>query len=317
MMASFMKKPDYRRTLPSIVTAFCLSLALVPASSAAIDKPGAIDSKRIEELIRESGAETVAVAFYDLATGEQSLIKPDEVFHAASTMKVPVMMEVFRQAKEGQLSLEDFIAIKNDFISIADNTRYSISAESDSEQSLYKRIGQAETVRELVRLMIDMSSNLATNLLIERVTAPRVMNLMDLLGAKNMRVLRGVEDQKAYRQGLNNTATARDLMIILRSIAERRAVSSKASDEMTKILLDQRFNEGIPAGLPASVRVAHKTGSITRINHDAGIVYPPGRKPYVLVVLTRGIDDEKRAHKLIADISRAVFDSVVETRKSR
>lgn len=299
-----------------LAVALCFPLLFTPQPSVARGE-GSIDSNKIEELIQGSGAETVGVAFYDLAGGEEFLIKPDESFHAASTMKVPVMMEVFRQAKEGMLSLEDYIAIKNDFISIADNTRYSIAAESDSEQSLYKRIGQAETVRELVSLMINASSNLATNILIERVTAPRVMKLMEQLGAKNIRVLRGVEDSKAYQQGLNNTTTARDLMIILRSLAERRAVSSKASDEMVKILLEQKFNEGIPAGLPASVRVAHKTGSITRINHDAAIVYPTNRKPYVIVVLTRGIEDENRAHKLIADISRAVFDSIAGGRRAR
>jgi beta-lactamase class A len=157
--------------------------------------------------------------------------------------------------------------------------------------------------------MITVSSNLATNLLIERVTPDRVMNLMRTVGAKHIRVLRGVEDGKAFQRGLNNTTTARDLMIILRRIAERRAVSAKASDEMIKVMLDQKFNEGIPAGLPRDARVSHKTGSITRINHDVAIVYPPGRKPYVLIVLTRGIEDEKRAHKLIADISRVVYES--------
>lgn len=307
MMRSLMIGPIKLRILSLPVIGFCGWLALAQGSLASSERAASIDSKKIEAIIGESGAETVAVAYYDLATGQEFLINPDENFHAASTMKVPVMMEVFRQAKEGMLSLEDYIVIKNEFLSLADNTRYSISAESDSEQTLYKRIGQAETVYELVRLMINVSSNLATNLLIERVTAPRVMNLMDHLGAKNIRVLRGVEDGKAYRQGLNNTTTARDLMILLRSIAVRRAVSSKASDEMIKIMLEQKFKEGIPAGLPPSVRVAHKTGSITRINHDAAIVLPPGRKPYVLVVLTRGIEDEKRAHKLIAEISRAVF----------
>ncbi len=115
-------------------------------------------------------------------------------------------------------------------------------------------------------------------------------------------MLGGVEDSKAFQQGLNNTTTARDLMIILRQIAERRAVSGKASDEMIKIMLDQKFNEGIPVGVPRNARVSHKTGSITRINHDAAIVYPRGRKPYVLVVLTRGIEDEKLAH-MAANVS--------------
>jgi beta-lactamase class A len=262
---------------------------------------------RIGELIKASGAETVAVAYFDLATGRELLISPDVSFHAASTMKVPVMMEIYRQAAVGKLSLNGRIPIKNDFVSIVDGSHYSLTPDSDSEQSLYKRVGQTETIRELVRLMITVSSNLATNLLIELVTPERVMDLMREIGARSIRVLRGVEDGKAFDKGLNNTTTARDLMIIMRRIAEPRAVSARASDEMIKVMLDQKFNEGIPAGLPADVPVAHKTGSITRINHDAAIVYPPGRKPYVLVVLERGIEDEKRAHKLIADISRLIY----------
>ena len=265
--------------------------------------------KRVEDLIRASGAEAVAVSYYDLATGAELQINPDISFHAASTMKVPVMMEIFRQAAAGKISLRQRLSIKNDFASIVDGSHYSLTAESDSDQTLYTRIGQTETIRELIRLMITVSSNLATNILIERVTPERVMDLMHTIGATHIRVLRGVEDGKAFQQGLNNTTTARDLMIILRRIAERRAVSQKASDEMIKIMLDQKFNEGIPAGLPAGVRVSHKTGSITKVNHDAAIVYPPGRKPYVLVVLERGIEDEKVAHKLIADISRVIYEA--------
>ena len=268
------------------------------------------EQRNIERLIAESGAETVAVAFCDLATGQQLLIKPDDNFHAASTMKVPVMLEVFKQAAAHNLSLDDRIPVKNEFLSIVDGSRYSLSPESDSDSTLYKRIGQLETIRELLRLMIDVSSNLAANLLIEQVTPERVMETMREIGARNIRVLRGVEDGKAFQKGLNNTTTARDLMVILRQIAERRAVSAKASQAMIDVMLDQKFNEGIPAGLPKEVRVAHKTGSITGINHDAAIVYPPGRKPYVLVVLTRGLTDERKAQTLIMEISREVFRSL-------
>ena len=269
-----------------------------------------VDSADIERLITESGAEAVAVAFYDLETGEQFLIKADESFHAASTMKVPVMIEVFRQAHAGKFRLDDRIQIKNDFVSIIDGSHFSLSPDDDSEAGLYKRIGQTETIRGLLGLMIDVSSNLATNILIERVTAGSVMEYMREIGAQNIKVLRGVEDGKAFQKGLNNTATARDLMIILRRIAQHRAVSPAASAEMIRVMLKQRFNQGIPAGLPAGVKVAHKTGSITRANHDAAIVYPPGRKPYVLVVLTRGLSDESRAHKLISDISKEVHRSL-------
>ena len=262
------------------------------------------------ELIKASGAETVAVAYYDLATGEELLLNGDESFHAASTMKVPVMMELFRQAEAKRFSLDDRIAIKNDFVSIADGSHFSISVTDDSEPTFYKRIGETESIRELMRLMIVMSSNLATNILIERVGAANVMKLMREIGANKIQVLRGVEDTKAFERKMNNTTTARDLMIVMRRIGERRAVSAQASEEMIQVMLAQHFNQGIPAGVGKDTKVAHKTGSITKINHDAAIVFPPKRKPYVLIVLTRGLADEKRAHKLIADISQTIFSSL-------
>ena len=267
--------------------------------------------KKIAELVTASGVEIVAVAFHDLDSGSELLINPDANFHAASTMKVPVMMEIYRQAAAGGLSLDDRLPVKNDFLSIADGSHFSISATDDSEPSLYKRIGETATIRELLRLMIIASSNLATNILIERVQPTRVMELMREMGAHNIRVLRGVEDGKAFDRGLNNTTTARDLMILLRRIAAGHAISRQASDEMIRVMLDQQFNEGIPAGLAKDARVAHKTGSITRINHDAAIIFLPNRKPYVLVVLTRGLSDEARAHRLIADISQTIYQSAI------
>ena len=294
--------------LLALVFAGCQAEARVRSGAPAFSRE--IQQKRIERLIVESGAETVAVAFCDLATGKEFLIKPDENFHAASTMKVPVMIEVFKQVHARKLSLDDRIPVKNEFASIVDGSPYSLSPDTDSDGSLYNAIGRAETIRILLRLMIDVSSNLATNLLIERVTAERVMETMQEIGARNIRVLRGVEDGKAFQKGLNNTTTARDLMVILRQIAEHRVVSTSASKEMIEMMLDQTFNEGIPAGLPKDVRVAHKTGSITGINHDAAIVYPPGRKPYVLVVLTRGLADEGKAQMLIKEISREVYGSL-------
>ena len=303
----------------SIRGIFCLAASvgalIVPARVAAQSRRGAeVLESKIRALVNASGAETVAVAFRDLQTGRELLINPNVSFHAASTMKVPVMLEVYRQAREGKLSLEERLPVKNEFKSIADGSTFSVSPADDSELTLYKKVGGTETVRELMRLMITESSNLATDIIIERVSPARVMDLMRRMGARDIKVLRGVEDGKAFERGLNNTTTARDLLVLLRAIAEGRAVSREASKEMTDILLEQKFNGGIPAGLPAGVRVAHKTGSITKIEHDAGIVFLKDRKPYVLVVLVRGIADEKRAHKLIADISRAVYEDVAVAR---
>ncbi|MCS6817327.1 MAG: class A beta-lactamase-related serine hydrolase [Blastocatellia bacterium] len=272
---------------------------------------------RLEAMIAASGAEAVAVAYYDFATGEEILLRADDPFHAASTMKVPVMMEVFRQAQEGRLSLDDHLIVKNEFRSLADGSAFSLAVENDADPALYERIGRAVPIRELVRAMIVRSSNLATNLLIERVTAARVQELMEAIGASGMRVLRGVEDRRAFERGLNNTTTARALLVIFRRLAEGRVVSPESCAEMVRILLDQEFNDGIPAGLPASARVAHKTGAIHRIAHDAGIIYPSEGPPYVLIVLTRGIAEEQSANRLIAEISRLMYEHTLKQRAER
>jgi beta-lactamase class A len=153
--------------------------------------------------------------------------------------------------------------------------------------------------------MITVSSNFAANLLIERLGVENIRRTVTRLGADGMQVLRGVEDNKAFDRGMNNTTTARGLLVLMEKIATGHAVNPSADAEMAAILKRQHFNDGIPAGLPAGTVVGHKTGSITKIHHDAGIVYGP--KPYVLVVLVRGIQDQKVSAALIASISREVW----------
>jgi len=264
----------------------------------------------VEKLIAASGAELVGVAVYDPETKQTLLINERSSFHAASTMKLPVMMEVFRRADRKKIPLNEPVEIKNKFYSIIDGSEYRLNRDDDSDQEIYGRIGQSMPVIALVDRMITWSSNLATNLLIEKVKADNVTELMRELGAKDIQVLRGVEDPKAFEAGKNNSTTAYDLMLLLRLIAENKFLNGRACEKMVEILLSQRFNDGIPAGLPAATRVAHKTGNITKHNHDAAIVYAPGRKPYVIVVLTRGIDQQKRSAKLIADISRVVYQAM-------
>jgi beta-lactamase class A len=264
----------------------------------------------VEKLIAASGAEQVGVAVYDAETKQTLLINERASFHAASTMKVPVMMEVFRRADRSKIPLNEPVEVKNKFYSIIDGSEYRLNKDDDSDQEIYGHIGQSMPVIVLVDRMITWSSNLATNLLIEKVKAENVTGLMRELGAKDIQVLRGVEDPKAFEAGKNNTTTAYDLMLLLRLIAEKKFLNGRVCDKMIEILLSQRFNDGIPAGLPAATRVAHKTGNITKHNHDAAIVYAPGRKPYVIVVLTRGVAEQKRSAKLIADISRVVYQAM-------
>src|SRR4029079_8086224 len=231
----------------------------------------------------------------------------DTAFHAASTMKIPVMIEVLRRAQLGAFSLDQGILLINQFRSLADGSPFSLDAKDDGDSSLYLRVGQRVPVREMLRLMIVRSSNLATNQLIELVGAAHVTAGANALGATRTHVLRGVEDQKAFDAGMINTITAGDLATLLVAIENGRVLSPESSALMRDILLAQEFNAKIPAGLPPGTRVAHKTGEITAVSHDAAIVYPAGRKPYVLVVLKRGIRDGKESAMLIADVSRLVY----------
>jgi beta-lactamase class A len=222
-------------------------------------------------------------------------------------MKVPVMFGIFEAVTRGELRLEQPVRVKNDFVSILDGSHYALEAREDSDPQLYDEVGRELPLEELVRRMIDRSSNLATNIVIEFIGAPKVMEQMKAIGALNIRVLRGVEDDKAYHAGMNNTTTANDLKLVFRALGERRVISPDASDRMLEILLAQEHNDGIPAGLPRGTRVAHKTGSITEISHDAGIVFRPDGSKYVLVVLTRGFKDGDEAQRVIAQIAKATW----------
>ena len=263
---------------------------------------------KIESFVSAWPQAEIAVALIDPETGTHLSIQGDRVFHAASTMKAPVLIEVYRQAAAGRFSLDDSLLVENDFTSIVDGSPFRIG--DDSDDALYEHTGRSLPIRDLAERMITMSSNLATNLIIELVKADSVQRTMESMGARTMRVLRGVEDIKAFERGLNNTATASDLAVLLDAIRRNEAVSRAASEEMRDILLGQEFNEMIPAGLPGTARVAHKTGWITGITHDAAIVYPENAPPYVLVILTEGFDDHATASQAGAGITRIVHEAV-------
>lgn len=260
--------------------------------------------RAVEERIAASGAD-VGIALRTLDGKTEWYRRADEAFHAASTMKLPVMIELYRQTAMGKLSLDEPLLVRNEFHSIVDGSAYSLDVGVDSEGELYKALGQTRTLEQLCEAMITVSSNLAANLLIERLGIENIRATTQALQAEGMHVLRGVEDGKAYDQGLNNTTTARSLLILLEAIAQGQAVDEASSRKMVEMLKRQKWNEAIPAGLPPGTVVAHKTGEITRIHHDAAIVYAP--RPFVLVILVRGIADSKQSAALMADIARDLY----------
>jgi len=292
----------------SFSIALSLMVCLILCVSCQSDKE-ALQARIAEELARVDG--TFAVAFKDISTGDEILLHEHEVFHAASTMKTPVMIEVYKQVAEGKFGLSDSIVIKNEFKSIVDGSPFSLTADDDSQQALYSEAGRKEPLSVLVYEMITGSSNLATNIIIELVDAKKVTSTMRALGAHDIQVLRGVEDDKAFAQGLNNTTTAYDLMVIFEKMASGETVSPEASQAMIDVLLDQRFNSIIPARLPADVKVAHKTGSITGVHHDSGIVILPDGRKYVLVLLSKNLKGDEAATSAMANVSAMIYEYVV------
>jgi beta-lactamase class A len=301
-----------KSTLPVRSLAVAAALLLYSALTLARHEPPRRSLEAtLRSLIAASGAE-VAVAFRTLDGRAEALIDPDKPFHAASTMKVPVMIELFRQAKAGTLSLATPLEIRNEFRSIVDGSPYKLSQGDDSDVAIYAAAGKTLTLEQLNEAMITVSSNFAANLLIEKLGVEKIRATVTRLGAGGMTVLRGVEDQKAFDKGLNNSTTARGLMVLFERLGKGRAVDPKSDAAMVAVLKRQRFNDAIPAGLPPGppvIEVAHKTGNIMRIHHDAGIVF--AKRPYVLVVLVRGIQEQKESAALMAAISKAVYVSLL------
>ena len=266
----------------------------------------------IESLISNIDGE-VAVAFLDLSNDKnQVLINVDKKFHAASTMKVPVMIELFKQQFEGKISLSDSVVLKNEFKSIVDGSLYSMEIGDDSDDVIYSKIGTKQKLHDLMYSMITVSSNLATNVLIELVGAKKTTATMHSLGAAKIEVLRGVEDMKAYEKGLSNSTTAKDLLAIMKAIATNSAGTKEDCEAMIAILKDQIWNDMIPLYLPKEVKVAHKTGSITGVHHDAAIVYLPNGKSYVLVLLSKSLKDFEKGTKQLAEISKSIYDFMAQ-----
>lgn len=291
-------------SVPKLILVSVVSLVLCSCQ-----KKGGLEEKIREELAKQPG--TYGIAFKDLSTGEELLINAKEVFHAASTMKTPVMIEVFKQATEGKFSLTDSLEIKNNFKSIVDGSEYALDPAEDSEQRLYTLTSTKLPIDSLMYQMIIVSSNLATNLIIELVDAKNVTQTMRDLGAKDIQVLRGVEDDKAFKEGLINSTTPYDLMVIFEKMANGETVNKQASDAMIDILMDQRFNTLIPAKLPSRVKVAHKTGSIKGVHHDSGIVFLPDGRKYVLVIMSKDLKDDDAATAGMANVSEMIYNHVV------
>ena len=274
-------------------------------------------AETIKRIRQEAGAQSVAVAYYDYDTRTHWDYCGDEWFHAASTIKVPMLVGVFGAAHHGRLPMKSRVHVRNRFLSVADGRPFRVDSERDANAKVHRRRGKTMRVWELSRHMITTSSNLATNLLVEAVGLDEMRAALKEVGIEGIVLERGVEDERAFDRGINNLVTANGLVQVLRHIQEGTAFSVLASARMLEIMHDQEFRSGIPAGVPDDARVANKTGEISTIAHDAAIVYLPDRKPYVLVVLTQWERGTSGRSDTIARISRTVYRHLTAGGKAR
>ena len=273
--------------------------------------------EELEKASRESKARSIAVALLDFESGFRFSIAGDRWFHAASTIKVAVLLAVLRAADEGRLRLEDPLHVRNRFIGAADGFPFRLDPDSDAMPEFYRAIGRTAKIADLAEGMIAASSNLATNLLLDLVGVEYARNVLRDAQVSGVELRRGVEDHAAHKKGIDNQVTADGLLTLLCAL-RGNFLSNESREHAIRILLAQRFNSMIPAGLPAHATVAHKTGEISTACHDMGIVYLPERQPYIAVILTEFDSEHDGRRETVAAISEMIHRSVTGiARKSR
>jgi beta-lactamase class A len=270
--------------------------------------------QQIETIETQSGAKAISVALHDADSGFELHYNSDRWYHAASTIKVPILLGVFAAIDRGDLLPHSRVHVRNRFLSVVENVPFRVESGRDANSAVHAAIGKMMRVDELAYHMITTSSNLATNLLLG-VIGPESVNetLRKLDLDEGLELRRGVEDELAYEHDINNRVTADGLLRVLVMLAEGKAFSPALSRRMMDILHGQEFNQGIPARLPKGARVAHKTGEISTIAHDAGVIYLPKRKPYALVILTEWDPATSGRSRTIAAISHAIYEFLTRT----
>ena len=263
-------------------------------------------NEEVERLSAGSKARAIAVAVHDFQSGSRFSLRGDRWFHAASTIKVAVLLAVFRAADEGRVHLDDSLHVRNRFISAADGFPFHLSPDSDAMPELYQLVGRTAKISTLAEGMIAASSNLATNLLLDFMGVEYARKVLRDAQVDGVELRRGVEDYAAHERGINNEVTA-DGLVSLLSAVRGDFLRNESKEQAIRILLEQRFNSMIPAGLPAHAAVAHKTGEISTACHDMGIVYLPEREPYIAVILTEFDSEGNGRREIVAAISVAIY----------
>jgi len=279
-----------------------LALALPATSNAGMIGPFSDLQMRLTRAAFHAPG-TIGIAVEDLATGMTSGVNESASLPAASTIKIPVMVEVFRQMSTGQIDL-------NKRVHLAKGDR-----DWGSGDMADARIGSEKTVEKLLWLMINDSDNTATNMLIRLVGRQHVNQTMSGLGLRNTRLgdyirTGGSEIRYSLR------SSPHDMVKLLDSIARSKLVDEWSSREMLAILTGQTHNSLLPQPLPKELKIAHKTGSLHDTLNDVGIVYLD-QEPYVIAVMTTRLPSLSVGRHFIRKVSRIAFDELGRFEKWR
>ena len=277
-------------------------------------------AEAVAAIAADARLEAAAVAVHDFASGADRDVNGDRWFHAASTIKVAVLAGVAASVADGRFQLSSRLAIRNRFLSAADGTPFRVPAGRDANAEVHSQIGRMMPIQDLAVHMIATSSNLATNLLLDLVGVDYARARLARLGIDGVDLRRGVEDEAALAAGIVNRVTARGLVRLFGALHEGRAGSPQGTHWMLHVLQQQAFTNGIPAGLPEAVRagatVANKTGEISNMSHDAGLVFLPDETVYAVAVLTETLPGVAPSQQTVARLARVAYDQVIAARLS-
>lgn len=252
----------------------------------------------IEEIIKENTG-NVGVAVENLSTGEAIMINEDMVFPSASTIKLVIMSEILREVKNRMHSLDEKIKLTSGIKTGGDGILKELNS------------GHEFTLKEIITLMIIVSDNTATNLLIDMAGMDNVNKMAENMGLRSTRLQRRMMDSAAARAGRENLTCAGDMHHILKLIYEGKDIDEYYSSIMLDILKRQQVNGRLNLYLPDDITIAHKTGDLDRLEHDVGIVYLPGCQ-YIICVLTNKTETNKDGREIIGKISKAVYDYYIK-----
>jgi beta-lactamase class A len=233
------------------------------------------------------------VAIEDLTTGRTLLLHPDEVFPQASSIKITVLAELYRQQEQGKRKLDDLYTVNAS----------DLVPDSDIMGGLTPGITRI-TNRDLATMMIAVSDNSATNVLIDRVGMDNVNAFLDGLGLHHTRLRRKMMDLKAASEGRENVATPREMMTLLDALYRGKVLSKPLTDDFFKMLATHK-DSWIPRYLPDDLKSANKPGSLEGVRNDSGVIF--ASRPYVICVMTTYLRNERDGEEAIAQMSRAAY----------